>query len=169
MDKVYPLVLYYRIVHPGWLDYTEAKWRDVETANSHVTRENRVVMVKMKNPDMTLDEAKILVDLFLDEWEFVSDLESRPGALIFEFSHYKRDVPDPSPHEKRIRARDVMKTQDSAQIRVAPSAFPSSPSAPLELSAEVVLMRDRFLRYKRGREPADQHGLLLPYSLGSHG
>lgn len=153
MDNPRVFLLHYRVNCPDYLDYTNVRPLEEDRNAFHVTLKDKHAVVRMKEPCASKEEARSLVDPFLEKWQFEADLRHRPGAFRLEFSHAEIEGPAPALHEHEIRMRAVATGTLRAPIRVAPPSYPRSPSTPLELSAEVRLMYNRYLTYKRGRGP----------------
>ena len=145
-------ILHYRVNCPDYLDYTNVPPIEVDEDAFHVTLKDKHAVVRMKEPCASKEDARSLVDPFLEKWEFEADL-ARPEAeaFRFQFIHAEIEGPAPAPHEHEIRMRAVATGTLRAQIRVAPPSYPRPPSSPLELSKEVILMHVRYQKYKHGR------------------
>ena len=156
--------LHYQVTHWDQLDYSGASRLETESDHFSATLENGAVMITMKGHHPSKEEARAVVDPFLERWEFAADLEHGPEALRFHFCHaeYESQYPDP-PGTIRLKQHVCAGVPTvSARIKLSYTIYPDPPEAKIALSDAVRRMHRRYMGYRRQREPL---GSLAYYCL----
>ena len=148
--------LLYTIEHGALVDYSDAEPFVHEASAFWIRVENGRVRFEMLEHCATPEEARALVEPFIDRWEFATTLDHGPRTFSLRFldSHIVDRDPSPEPPGSISVHADVRlgAAVVRAELRVV-SPYPRPPSGGLALTPDVRTMWRRYLGYRRGEEP----------------
>ncbi len=155
--------LLYKVSHGDGVDYARARPLETETEDFSVILKDLVAKIILKRDHASVKEARTLVDPFLEEWEFAADLALGPYALRFQYHRaqveYFGRTPPLGPGIRVIglggTGRVVYEGFPEVKPRVIHGlyAYPSPPSTRMSFPTEAIIMRDRYMKQRQGREP----------------
>ena len=153
--SVYDMVvvaLVYRIEHRDSVDYRSAQSLDCEGPGFRVRIEEEVLRFEFKDQYGSEQAAREAIKDYIREWEFKAGLQHGPDSFRLKFlsseSKYLNAPPGTlGPLTIRSGAPRVI-----VRLRVGLPRYPQPPSG-IKLTPDVMIMYDRYMAYRRGREP----------------
>ena len=128
MNDPHVEALVYRVRHKESVDYSETVALDFATSDFHVTVADGVARFTMTEHFATAENAREVVDPFVQDWEFEACLRHGPGR--FELEYVDADVRDrrPTPGVHEVTGRGRVHVTSTARLTISPGAYPSPPS-----------------------------------------
>ena len=146
------VALVYRLEHGDSVEYGSAEPMHHEESGFWVRIKDRVVRFEFKEQHATKQEAREAIREYIREWELVAGLRHGPDAFRLSFlgSEIKyRDAPPGTVGPITFRAGTPRVT---ARVTVGLPSYPEPPSG-VRITPDVKSMYDRYMGYRRGREP----------------
>jgi hypothetical protein len=154
----YPHVekLLYKLIFPEHSDYDKAPPISGETVHFKWGLSKDQLLVEMKTPCATEDQARDLVDDYLRGWEISTGIQPGSYGLRFRFSHseiLKRPPKNDDSGDKDLDAdsSEIILLSDTVKLHVSHTKFPDPPQN-FKVSPEVEMMFIRYKLYRDGRE-----------------
>jgi hypothetical protein len=148
--------LFYQVIIPEHTDYDSAPPVSGETDDFkwHLSKDQ--LLIEMKSHYSSEDEAREIVDQFLESWEVTTALLSGPESLTFSFDRSQilareQDLVHSEITELDVSASEVIQLSDVLRLHVSHAAFPVPPQR-FRLSPEAEMMFQRYKLYRAGRE-----------------
>ena len=155
MNDPHVVALLYRVHHHDRVDYSRAEPLTFETADFHVEVKNQKARFELKQHYATEEDAREVVEPFIQNWEFVSSLSRDPDCFRLEFDGVEIIDRRPNPdvvHGSGMHGR-VKSSGRPGKGKAYANAFPPPPSGINSAHRDVVVLFDRYERYKAGKEP----------------
>ena len=153
MNNPHVKALYYRVVVGKDVNYNNAPPLSETTDEFEISLDGKTAVFEMKQHYSTADEAKAVVEQYVQAWDILIGLEQDPGDLQLVFDH--ADIIDRSPDtsdknvvnlQGHVSAHVVV--SDSVPLHVSRGKYPSFPkNFSASLDAETM-----YLRYKAYRK-----------------
>ena len=154
MNDPHVVALLYRVHHHDGVDYSRAEPLAYETLDFRVEVNDLKARFELKQHYATAEDARQVVEPFIQNWEFDAGLSKGPGCFRFESDG--ADIIDRRPSPGVVRGRG---TRGRVTLSGLPgkgksyaNAFPPPPSGINSADREVVVLFDRYERYKAGKE-----------------
>ena len=150
-DKVV-VALVYRIEHRDSVDYSSAQSFDSEEPGFRIRIEDKVLRFEFKDQYASEQAAREAIKDYIREWEFEAGLQHGPDAFRLRFLHSEiryLNAPPGTLGPTSIRAGVPRMT---GRLTVGLPRYPQPPSG-IKLTPDVKSMYDRYMNYRRGREP----------------
>ena len=155
MNDPHVVALLYRVQHHDRVDYSRAGALAYDTPDFRVEVKDLKARFEFNEHYATKEDARAVVEPFIQNWEFVSSLSRDPGCFRLEF--YGAQIIDrrPSPgvvHANAMPARFKFSVPP-AKGKAYANSFPAPPSGINSAHSDVPVLFDRYERYKAGKEP----------------
>jgi len=156
MNNPHVKALYYRVVVGKDVNYNNAPPLSETTDEFEISLDGKTAVFEMKQHYSTADEAKAVVEQYVQAWDILIGLEQDPGDLQLVFGH--ADIIDRSPDTSD---KNVVNLQGHVSVHVILSDSFSShasrgkyPSFPKNFSAslDAETMYLRYKAYRKNRE-----------------
>ncbi len=153
MNDPHVVALNYRIEHGDSIDYSEAEPLQVEEPKFRLRVDDKKVRFEFKQHYATEDEAKGCIADYIRRWEFDATLR-RGNSDSFRLEFEKADIIDlkPAPGAVRLSAHSRIQIGISTKPTLVVAAYPPPPSD-IAVNADAETMHQRYLGYRKGREP----------------
>ena len=154
MNDPHVVALLYRVHHHERVDYSRAKALAHETPDFRVEVKDLKARFELKAHYATRDDARAVVEPFIQNWEFVSSLSRDPGCFHLEFEGAQIIDRRPTPgvvHGHAMPARFKFSVPP-AMGKAYANAFPTPPSGVNSAHRDVLVLFDRYERYKAGKD-----------------
>ena len=147
------MALRYVIKHSDSIDYSEAKPLSIEEEEFRVDVAERRVRFEFKKHFATEQEAREGIADYIRLWQFDASLR-RGNADAFELEFDKAEIVDRNPTPGAVRLRGILQAQvsGSAKLTLRVATYPAPPRD-IALDPDVETMHQRYMNYRRGREP----------------
>ena len=153
----YPRVkaLHFIIEHGPSIDYSQAESFSHQERSFAVLINDRKVRFVMRKRHATETEARQAVATYIDAWEFEVGLTRGPDSFKLRFDFADIEDLDPSTGVVFLRPSPVRLHVMTGDVRVilGKRGYPAPPTSGLSISPDVRSMYQRYLGYKRQREP----------------
>lgn len=153
MNKSHIGKLFYKIIIKDNVDYVNAPDVALEKETFKMVTKNNEVMFEMKRHFSSEQDAKIITDEFLNEWEIIIGLENAPDDIRFEFdrSEVIHFEPNQNEHNDNLSVSSVGNFEDHPTNHVSHHKYPNPPDH-FSISPDVETMYLRFKAYREGRD-----------------
>jgi len=146
--------LYYKVITAKSVDYDKASNVSEETDEFVLTMDKDQAVFKMKCLYSSVEEAKSVIEDYLERWKVVIGLEHDPGDLdfqydTFEFEQVVQDGKNVVVHAVPLITKSFI--IGSPEIHERRNEFPKR-LGKFKLSPDVLTMYERFKRYRQGKE-----------------
>ena len=153
MNDPHVVALIYHIEHGDSVNYEDAKSFVCNEPAFQVKIKDEEVCFELKEHYATESEARESIDEYIRVWELDAGLRHGPDYFKLKFDRTKIEDRNPTPGVIDLRATFAAGNPEwSADIIIAPSDYPS-PLSGLSIDADVQTMYDRYMNYRRKREP----------------
>lgn len=154
MNDPHVVALVYRIEHDDSIDYTKAEPFRCDEQDFRLEVEDEIARFKMHEHFPTIEAAHESLTEYLRAWEFDAQLKHGPGAFQLVLDRNKSELIDRKPTPGRISLRGIVTSHatSSVGIQIQPPAYPKPPSD-IKLNLDAETMHDRYMGYRKGREP----------------
>ena len=156
MNDPHVKALYYQVVVGKDVNYNNAPPLSETTDVFEISLDGKTAVFKMKQHYSTADEAKGVVEQYVQAWDILIGLEQDPGDLQLVFDH--ADIIDRSPDtsnknvvnlQAHLSAHVVL--SDSVSLHVSRGKYPSFPKN-FSASPDAETMYLRYKTYRQNRE-----------------
>ena len=156
MNDPHVAALFYRIKHGDSVNYSNPEPFRREEPAFRLEVKDKQVCFELKDHYASAAEARNAIDDYIRVWEFSACLENGPDSFRLNFERAQiedRNPPPPVPGVKSIAAtfRGGYSTM-TVKLSVVKKQYPLPPSG-LKLCPDVQTMYDRYMGYRRGKEP----------------
>ena len=154
MNDPHVVALLYRVEHGESFDYKEAKpfVSDKSPAFRLEVKDKRV-RFELKEHYATEEEAREAIEGYIRDWEFSACLEKGPDSFRLKFQKAEIVDRNPTPGVLSIRGTLIGEPAKlSARLVLGFRKYPSPPSG-IRIDADVRTMFERYMNYRRKREP----------------
>ena len=155
MNDPHVVALLYRVHHHDRVDYSRAGPLTYDTPDFRVEVNDLKARFELKQHYATEEDARAVVEPFIRNWEFDASLSKGPGCFRFQSDGAEIIDRRPSPGVglgRGTRGRVTLSGLPGKGKAYA-VAFPPPPSGINSAHREVVVLFDRYERYKAGKEP----------------
>ena len=156
MNDPHVVALFYRIGHGDSVDYSKTPPLFCEERAFRLEVKDKRVRFEFKEHYATEDEARNAVEDYIGVWEFSACLENGLDSFRLNFERVQiedRNPPLPVPGVKNIAVRfQGAPAIVTVKLSVVKNHYPPLPSG-LRLCPDVQTMYDRYMGYRRGKEP----------------
>ena len=156
MNDPHVVALVYRIEHSESIGYTRATPFCRNEQGFRLSVADRKARFDMHDHFPTIEAADEALTEYRRAWEFEAQLERGPDTfrLVLERDNSEIIDRDPTPGHVRIAGKGIGVLVDAlpAKLLVEPPAYPEPPSD-IALTPDVETMYERYMGYRRGREP----------------
>ena len=171
MNDPHVVALLYRVHHHDHVDYSRAEPLTFETADFHVEVKNQKARFELKQHYATKEDPLELIEPFIQNWEFVSSLSREPNCFRLEYDGVEMIDRRPNPgvvHGTGTHAR-VKVSGRPGKGKAYANAFPAPRSGINSAHKDVVVLFDRYKRYKAGKEPLTSFAYYCCTEIEQHG
>ena len=154
MNDPYVLALFYRVDHDNSVDYSNTKRLCRKEPEFRLEVETEMVRFEFTKHYATENAARKAVEDYIRAWEVDAGL--RGGANCFKLKYDRAQIEDRNPtpgvavvHGSPLR---LEVTISEAVPTLSPADYPSPPSR-LKITPDVQTLYDRYMGYRRGKEP----------------
>ncbi|MYD62775.1 MAG: hypothetical protein F4W91_17185 [Gemmatimonadetes bacterium] len=153
MNDPHVAALIYHIEHDNSVNYEKTRSLVRDELEFQVKVEDKKVCFKLKEHYATESEARKSIDEYIRAWEFDAGLSHGPDYFKLKFDSAKIVDRNPTPGVINLRETITLGTlSSSGTLTIVPPEYPSPPSG-LSIDADVQTMYDRYMNYRRKREP----------------
>ena len=145
--------LHYKVIPGRSADYDKTP-KIIEETDEFVLRMDKDQAVfKMKGHYSSLEEAKSVVEDYLERWKVIIGLEHDPGDLDFRYNAYEFELihQDGKKSIASAYAADIINFSEKMEVQLSRDKFPVRPDK-FKLSPDVITMYERYKLYRKGKE-----------------
>jgi hypothetical protein len=152
MNDPHVSVLVYRVRHDETVSYNKASPLECETAIFKVSVKSCEARFEMKEHFPTVEQAREVVEPFIDQWEFAAALDRDPGEFELVFLDAVVEERNPPPGVVLApQSGALILLGESASLVVGRSTYPEPPTG-VAMNTDVEVMALRHSRYKEGKD-----------------
>ena len=153
MNDPHVEALIYRVEHGPGVDYDKAEALEYETPSFNIRVDSGKARFELKDHYDTEEAAREAVEPFIRAWEVAVGLDQGPDkfALVFDTSEVVDRNPPPGVNIHATVGRMVITAFD-ADVHLSHHNYPEPPEG-LAVNHNVISMNNRYLGYRRGKEP----------------
>ena len=155
MNDPHVVALRYRVHHHDRVDYSRAEPLAFDTPEFLVEVKDQKARFQLKQHYATEEDARRVVEPFIQNWEFVSSLSRDPDCFRLEFEG--AEIIDRRPNSGVVHGKGMHAT---FKISIPPAKgtayariYPPPPSGINSAHGDVRVLFHRYERYKAGKEP----------------
>lgn len=155
MNKPHISKLRYKIITKDDVDYENASPVSLENEIFRMTTEKSEVTFEMVKHFSSEQEARIITDEFLHNWEIIIGLENDPDDIKFKFD--RSEVIDLEPNQEEnnvnlsVSVSEHIQIVDHVTLHVSRHKYPDPPDR-FSISPDVETMYLRYKAYREGRD-----------------
>ena len=171
MNDPHVVALHYRIRHHDHVDYSRAEKLTQDTPNFVVEIWDQKARFELKQHYATQEEARQVVEPFIQDWEFDASLSRDPSCFELEFEGAEIVDRQPTPGVVYGMAQPA-----KFEISISPAKgkayakeYPSPPSGIDSSHDDVAGLFRRYERYKAGKEPLASFAYYCCTAIEQHG
>lgn len=154
MNDPHVVALLYRVEHGESFDYKEAKPLVCDKSPAfHLEVKDKQVRFELKEHYATEEDVREAIEEYIRNWEFDVRLEKGPDSFGLKFR--KAEIIDRNPTPGVLSIRGTLTGEPakiSGKLVLGFRKYPSPPSG-IRIDADVRTMFDRYMNYRRRREP----------------
>ena len=155
MNDPHVVALLYRVHHHDRVDYSRAEQLTHETADFRVEIKDLKARFELKEHYASEEDARAVVEPFIRNWEFDASLSNSLGCFRLEAD--EAEVIDQRPSSGIVRGRGTLGRVTLSGLpgkgKAYANVFPPPPSGLNSAHKDVLVLFDRYERYKAGKEP----------------
>lgn len=144
--------LHYKLIHDDSTDYKKAEPLQVEERDFSVILDQQGATFEMKTHCATEQEARALVDPYVDSWNSSATLNLRPGEFTLRYKSPVIVDRKPTPGIVELAGISASASTGKVELHISKGRFPEPPEN-FSLSPDVNWMIQRYSEHKMGREP----------------
>ena len=155
MNDPHVVALHYRIRHHGSVDYSGAEKLTRDTPDFVLEIKDQKARFELRQHYATREEARGVVEPFIQDWKFDASLSRDPGCFELEFEEV--EIIDRQPTSGVVYG---MAQPAKFKISIPPAKgkayareYPPPPSGIDSSHVDVAVLFHRYERYKAGKEP----------------
>ena len=155
MNDPHVVALHFRVHHHDRVDYSKAGPLVFDTPEFRVEVKDQKARFELKQHHASEEDARRVVEPFIQNWEFESSLQRDPDCFCLEFEG--AEIIDRRPTPGVVRGAS-MHGKFKLSISLAkgtafPPTYPQPPSGIDSAHQDVQVLFNRYGRYKVGKEP----------------
>jgi len=153
MPDCYVKKLYYDVIPGKGVDYDEAEPYTDETDEFEVKVQDEIAEFQMSEGFGTVEEARAVVERYLEQWKIIIGLQNDPGDLSFRYRSVEIETAGGDEDDLKRASCDIsMRAGITAQAYVCRGAYPAPPRR-FDITPDVKVMYERYKSFRNGEEP----------------